>query len=146
MMERILVPLDGSPVAEAVLPVAELLAQNWDAELILLRAVALKEEFQDQAPEVRMAATSEVIGYLGTLAAGLTKRGVKTRWTLSHDEPLAAITEAVTREQINLIAMATHGRSGLRRLLLGSVAAGVVRLAQIPVLLVRGLRTGTPWH
>ena len=76
--------------------------------------------------------------YLKDVAERLERRGVKgVRWAVWYDEPKAAIAAAVQRDQVDLIAMATHGRSGLRRLFFGSVAEGVLRSASVPVLLFK---------
>ena len=131
-MERILVPLDGSSLAEAVLPLAESLALSRNAELILLLAVA------GSAPGVRMEEAGGAKEYLRDLSDRLREKGLSVRWELWYEEPLKAITKAVERGGAELIVMATHGRRGLSRWLLGSLAADVVRSALIPVLLVRG--------
>jgi nucleotide-binding universal stress UspA family protein len=104
---------------------AEVLARNWKAELILLGAV------EHDAP-------GGMREYLRSVSEDLGGSGLKVRWQLWEEEPLTAIARAVKQERVDLIVMATHGRRGLSRWLLGSVAAGVVRSAHVPVLLVRG--------
>ncbi len=144
-MERILVPLDGSPLSEAVLPVAEALARAHDAEVVLLQVlptappVGLPEEAA-RARELEEG-VRQAEAYLTELADKARARGAaRVRWTARSTErsPAAAIVEAATESGADVIAMATHGRGGLGRLLLGSVAESVVRHARVPVLLVRG--------
>jgi len=144
-MERILVPLDGSSFGEEILPLAEHVARDRNAQLILLRAVVARRFPEEGVDEVRMEPTGEVMEYLKAVAGRLREKGLHVRWDLWHDEPLIAIKRAVKQEAADLIAMATHGRGGLSRLLLGSVAEDVVRSVDVPVLLVRGHMAGKPW-
>lgn len=145
IMKRILVPLDGSPLSEAILPVAEEWAKEDGAEVILLRAVRIPHgSAGDTDAEVRAVAEGEA--YLKELASRLERRGLtRVRWALWYDEPAHAIAEAAARNGADLIALATHGRGGLSRLLLGSVAETVVRSARVPVLLMRGQSAWKPW-
>jgi nucleotide-binding universal stress UspA family protein len=135
---RILVPVDGSALAEAVLPVAEALARDYEAELALLRAVQMPSvETLDPAGEADLTSAK---AYVAGIANQLRMRGLqRVRWTLPPGPPAQAIAEATSREAADLVVMATHGRGALGRLLLGSVAEAVVRETPAPVLLVRGL-------
>jgi nucleotide-binding universal stress UspA family protein len=145
-MKRILVPLDGSPLAEAILPVAEEWAKEEEAEVILLRAVLAHHLPGGDATEAEVHAVGEGEAYLKAVAERLERRGLtRARWVVWYDEPAKAIAEAVARDEVDLIAMATHGRSGLSRLLLGSVAEAVVRSSRVPVLLLRGQSAWKPW-
>lgn len=131
-MDRILVPLDGSALAEAILPLAGTLARAHRAELLLLRAVPPRSDRAE--PEEREART-----YLARLSERLHDRSLETvRVLVPHGKPDLAIAEAAAERHVDLIAMTTHGRTGLSRLLLGSVAESVVRQAPAPVLVVRG--------
>jgi nucleotide-binding universal stress UspA family protein len=133
-MERLLVPLDGSRLAEAVLPLAETLAREHGAELFLLRALRAEDSV-----DAETAAQREAESYLEATAGDTRARGLPAvRWLTWYDEPAPAIANGAAANAIELIVMATHGRSGLGRLLLGSVAEGVVRKTTVPVLLVRG--------
>ena len=133
-MERILIPLDGSSLAEAIVPVAEALARDHEAEILLLRALTPRG-----FPDEEAAAQREAEGYLTRVAADLRTRGVPgVEWKVWYAEPSQAIVDAARDNGIDLITMATHGRSGLDRLRFGSVAERVVRRAPVPVLLVRG--------
>ena len=145
-MKRILVPLDGSHLAEAILPIVEEWAKEEGADVMLLRAVMAHHlPFRDRTDE-EVHAIREAEKYLETVADGLERRGLpKVRFTVWYDEPTTAIVEAAARDKADLIAMATHGRSGLSRLLLGSVAEAVERSSQVPVLLLRGQSAWKPW-
>jgi nucleotide-binding universal stress UspA family protein len=145
-MKRLLVPLDGSPLAETILPVAEEWAKEEEAEVILLRGLLARHASGGGDPEVQVRAVEEGEAYLKAVADRLERRGLKrVRWAVGYDEPAAAIAEAAAREGVDMVAMATHGRSGLSRLLLGSVAEAVVRSARVPVLLIRGQSAWKPW-
>jgi nucleotide-binding universal stress UspA family protein len=143
MYRRILVPLDGSPSAESILPFAETLARSFEAEILLVRviepvdaAAALATGDVDEAERLRgcqMAARQ----YLDACAERLAAAGhaVRARVALGAPAPeIVAITEA---EKADVIAMTTHGRVGMRRLVYGSVAEAVVRAATVPVLILR---------
>lgn len=130
-MDRILVPLDGSTLAEAVIPIVEALARAHQAELLLLRAIAGDSgpiEFEE----------SEAESYLLRVSGQLQDRGLaRVRWEVWPAKADHAIAEAATRNQVDLIAMTREGRTGLGRLLLGSVAERVLTAVTIPVVLWR---------
>ncbi len=142
-MKRLLVPLDGSPLAEAILPVAGEWAKEEEAEVILLRAVLARNIPGGDNSAAQVRAVEEGEAYLQGVADRLERRGLEqVRKAVWYDEPAAAIARAVAREGVDIFAMATHGRSGLSRLLLGSVAAGVLRSAPVPVLLFKAGERG----
>jgi nucleotide-binding universal stress UspA family protein len=132
-MKRILVPLDGSPLSEAINPLAETLARDYEADLLLVRALPCLN-----SPEADIQAQEEAQSYLAGMAAGLQLRGLRVEWKVWYDEPARAIADAARLDGVELITMMTHGRGGLGRLLFGSVAESVVRTAPVPVLVVRG--------
>lgn len=139
-MERILIPLDGSTLSEAIVPLAAALARDHGAELLLFRAVRGRTATDPALfePEVRIG---EAEVYLHGIAETLQASGLSRvhRIVMYGDAtPDQMITETARRHAVDLIAMGTHGRGGLGRLLLGSVAESVVRQAPAPVLLVRG--------
>jgi nucleotide-binding universal stress UspA family protein len=134
-LARVLVPLDGSTLAEAILPVVERLARDHEAEVILLEVL----EGQG-AREAGPDAERQAGGYLQQMVDSLRRRGLRqVRACVWYGDADQAIANAATRERADLIAMSTHGRSGLDWLRFGSVAEGVVRRAPVPVLLVRGM-------
>lgn len=145
-MKGILVPLDGSPLAEAILPVAEEWAKEEGAEVVLLRAVLAPHGLGRDDTEATVRVVEEAEAYLKEVAERLERRGLnQVRWVVWYNDAATAIAEAVGRYGVDLIAMATHGRSGLSRLFLGSVAEAVVRAVRVPVLLLRGQSAWKPW-
>jgi len=132
-VKRILVPLDGSRLSEAIVPLAEALARDYDAELLLVRALRSLG-----TPEAEVHAQEEAEAYLRGIAGGLEARRRPVTWKVWYDEPDRAIADAARFNAVDLVAMSTHGRGGLTRLLFGSVAESLVRRAPAPVLLVRG--------
>lgn len=133
-MNRILVPLDGSRLSEAVIPLAEVLARDYEADLLLLRALQPKP-----SAEAEVLAQQEAEAYLAGMAAGLRARGTRgVDWKVWYDDPDRAIADAAVHNRVDLVTMSTHGRGGVSRLLFGSVAERFVRQAPVPVLLVRG--------
>jgi nucleotide-binding universal stress UspA family protein len=138
---RMLLPLDGSELAAAILAPAGELATTLQATLLLLQVVepvvSPYSELYGAAPFDPSARLTWAREYLEQMAAALRGRG---HTVAIHAEvgPAASTIAAVARQQrADLIAMATHGRSGLARLVLGSVATGVLQLAGRPLLLVR---------
>jgi nucleotide-binding universal stress UspA family protein len=137
MFKKILVPLDGSALAEGILPEVTELARTLGAELLLLRA-ALAHVFPGIDPsdeEVRVVHEAE--GYVGALAGKLAETGIPIRTAVRYGKPAVEIIKHIADNQVDLVAMSTHGRSGLSRLVMGSVAEAIVRSAGVPVLLVR---------
>jgi nucleotide-binding universal stress UspA family protein len=138
---RILVPLDRSPLSEAVLPPAGELAEPFDAELILL-SVTPQLVTADMYGTAYLgydidADREERRRYLEGVATRLRAAGRAVRIRDGFG-PVAAVIGDVAREEgVDLIAIATHGSGGATRLLMGSVATGVVQGATVPVLVVR---------
>ena len=112
-------------------------------EIVLVRVVTPRV-IQAGAPvpgviaEELAARTAEARDYLTTIAAKLSERGVRVKVRVRAGMAVEEILSATQESSADLIAMTTHGRSGLRRLLFGSVAEAVLRLAETPVLLMRG--------
>jgi nucleotide-binding universal stress UspA family protein len=135
--ERILVPLDGSPLAERALPTAlELLSDEPRATLILLRTAEATTAAGIDRIDAQGAAVLEAQSYLAAVAERLRDQGiarvVRSVWCSSAAN---AIVEAARVRCVNLIVMATHGGNG-RRESRGSVADSVLRRARIPIVLV----------
>ena len=148
MYTKILVPLDGSELAEAVLPHVKTLARA-DTEIALLR-VALYPMYDYVFSSPSIAATlaeeieSESENYLREVAAKLGGEGFKVSIAVTGGPVADAILDYADAVQADLIAMSTHGRSGVARWLIGSVADRVVRGAPIPVLLIRPMGHPAP--
>jgi nucleotide-binding universal stress UspA family protein len=141
--KRILVPLDGSKTAESILPFVEELAKGLGASLVLFHAITpiaaypgfelapvgaaqLITEMEGQAKEILQRAAAEV-----------KSRGVKAEMTVAVDVAVDGILAAAEERSADMIAIATHGRGGLGRVVLGSVADGVVRRSHRPCLVIR---------
>lgn len=144
MYERMLVPLDGSEVAEAILPFAEQVAGPLDAEVVLLRVVEppspveLVASAGAVAPDIFTLRDMEAKSYLSEVQRRLSKKGLRVRTRVALGGPPAEeILAAAQATSADLIAMATRGRSGLGRALFGSVAESVLRASPVPVLLIR---------
>jgi nucleotide-binding universal stress UspA family protein len=156
---RILVPLDGSPAAEQALEHARGLARATGATLILL-SVALPPSDHlpatapptlipgtRTAPQAAQATTAAVAPgeseadrithYLQAQAEALRREGLPVETELTYGKPAAEITAVSKRVAADILVMATHGRSGLARVRLGSVALEVAQTSRLPVLLVR---------
>lgn len=142
MYKRAIVPLDGSMVAEGIIPFILEIAGPLDMEVVLLRVVvpvppsviegARYVEVED--PEKRRLEAEE---YLAPIAVELRAKAVRVRTMVRRGEPAQEILAGAREAGADLIAMTTHGRSGLGRLLFGSVAEAVLRQAEVPVFLMR---------
>ena len=135
--QRILVPLDGSDCAENVLPMAEKLAAELKASIVLLR-VALTHTFPGVDPtEAELKVVREAEAYLQKVEDRLKAKGFKVDSHVRYGNDAEEILEYADGKDIDLIAMTTHGRSGVKRFLLGSVAEKVLRYSPKPIFLVR---------
>jgi nucleotide-binding universal stress UspA family protein len=136
-VKTILVPLDGSPIAEAALEPALELAREKNATLVLLRAAEAHTLFGD-AVEAQTAAVREAEDYLGGVRDRVMRGGLaNVEVSAWYGVPAEAIIEAARYRNADLIVMSSHGRSGLGRLVLGSVAEMVLRGSRVPILLIR---------
>ena len=144
MYSTILVPLDGSKRAEVILRHVEELAQRYDAKVIFLQVV---EPFpllvglrgaEVALEQLEMGRrTKEAESYLAGLQGEFREKGIEARARVVHGPVVEAIINAAEREGADLIAIASHGRSGLSRVFYGSVAAGVLHRVDRPLLLIR---------
>lgn len=144
MFKRILVPLDGSELSESVLPHVAALAQCTGAEVILLRVVsvpAYEPVFGEAlhspiAPRDQVDPRSHAEGYLQRVSYDYFPRGVNVKCEVTGGPVADSILDYAEGAQADLIAMSTHGRSGLARLVIGSVAEQIVQRSHLPVLLI----------
>ncbi len=140
-LRRILIPLDGSPLAEAIIEHSIHFGRIMDAEYTLLRVVdpaALGLSVHDEnvaAAAVLQPLMDRAQTYLERQAEELRARGLQVDAVVTVGEPSARILEYARAHSIDLIAMATHGRGGFSLLLLGSVADKVLRGSSLPLLL-----------
>lgn len=129
MFETILLPLDGSEVAEVALPCAQGFAAGLGSEIDLVAVCEMPGE-QERLLTV----------YLDRIAAQMRTKGVKVRTVVLRGSAAVELLNYAQKNKIGLIIMATHGRSGLGRWALGSVADKVLRAVSIPILLLRAGR------
>jgi nucleotide-binding universal stress UspA family protein len=133
MIEKVLVPLDGSLLAERALPYAMDLARATGARLTLLRVTLAP------ALSSRPEAENDATAYLKVTGDVVRAEGLEVETRIYHrylEDVGQAVTNYVREQRPDLIVMSTHGRGGLGRLLYGSVADGVMRQAMAPVLLI----------
>ena len=136
-LERILVPLDGSECAENILPKVEKLATELKASIALLR-VAYAHTFPGVDPtESEVAVVREAEGYLRGVEEKLKAKGFKVDTHVRYGSEAEEILDHASQKDIDLVAMSTHGRGGVERWLLGSVAEKVLRHSPKPIFLVR---------
>jgi nucleotide-binding universal stress UspA family protein len=146
MYKRILVPLDESKCAEAILPHVESLAQCLGAAVIFLQvidfdpAVTLANPY-DMVPESDPGMLDRRVGeaedYLASRQRAFQARGISATCCVEYGDVVSSIMAVADREKVDLVAMASHGRTGLSRLFYGSVAAGIMQRIDRPLLLVR---------
>ena len=135
MFERIVVPLDGSLTAEAVLPFVRRFLHRTDSEIILVRAVVPAPV--ENSVMIADAATGAARVYIKEVQERLDREGVRVKSAVHVGSALGIILDTVDEERATMIAMATHGATGLKRILLGSVAEAVLRKSPVPVFVVR---------
>ena len=148
MFKRILVALDGSQLSEAALPYVTALSSALGSELVLVRALqassivipvgpyGMPEVYQELYDTEERTARE----YLDHVATPLQEQGRTVRTVVASGPPASVILGTADEEQADLIAIATHGRSGFSRFALGSVAEVVLHAANCPLLIVRGTR------
>ena len=144
--KRALVPLDGSMVAEAILPAFLPLAQPLGMEVALIRVVVptvkpvpisdVPVDVADTTPSIERL-LEEADAYLRAVAVTPAFGGLKVLTSVRSGEAPQEIIAAAREIRADVIAMTTHGRSGLKRLLFGSVAEAVLRTADVPVFMLR---------
>ncbi len=141
MFKTLLVPLDGSELSESILPRVIAVARPSNTRVILLQAhepmdhgvrVAMGEELAGKLDTVTREDTE---AYLNKIAGDLANQGIVADIALAEGKPAEAILDYVTTHAIDLIVMASHGRSGLSRWAFGSVAEKVLRQSPVPVLI-----------
>jgi len=149
MLQKILVPLDGSELAEKALPYAEAIAEKFEGELILTMVlqtptIPLLAEpyggvplynYDEMDMKERHKSAQE---YLDGLQDKLRKKNIRTRTKVLENVSVAdGIVELASQENIDVIVKTTHGRSGPSRWIYGSVATKVLQQAPCPIFLVR---------
>jgi len=136
-LEKILVPLDGSALAETALGTAVALAETTGAALLLLRAAEAPVLTVGDPTEAQVKVVREAEEYLDAAKRRLrTDTGVPITTAVWYGHPSEAIAEAAHFNRVDMVVMTTHGRSGLGRILLGSVAESVIRSTATPMLVL----------
>lgn len=137
-VRRVLVPLDGSSLAETALQMAAELAGALGAPLLLVRIVepAYYTYYQESAA-THERFLAEPRGYLEEIADRLRRDGLAVDESVAAKLPPWTVADVAHEHAADLVVMATHGRSGLSRLALGSTAAATIRQTTVPVVLVR---------
>ena len=142
MYKRVLVPLDGSKVAESIIPFILEIAGPLDMEVALVRVLvpvppAAIEGTRHVTIEDVVKLQADAEKYLASIAGELRAKGIRATTAVRRGDAVVEILAGASEAEADLIAMTTHGRSGLSRLLFGSVAAAVLSHAEVPVFLMR---------
>jgi len=143
MYKKILVPLDGSKLAEIALPHAESLALQYHADIVLLSVIdppsmagrdnAAVHVFQKEMDTKMQDADI----YLKALKNQYEKKNIKTKYFVNLGSVVQNIIETANNESVDLVLIASHGRSGLQRVFFGSIAAGVLNRIELPLMVIR---------
>jgi nucleotide-binding universal stress UspA family protein len=154
MFKRLLVPLDGSRFASRALPYAAEVAQRFSAEVILIQVIKRATSAIDAAAPIGVGpAGSEIAvqvaleadkrntararGYLGGKVRAMRSRHIQSSYRVLRGDIARSIIEFGEKENIDLVVMTTHGKSGLKRVVMGSIADVVIRESRKPVLVIR---------
>jgi nucleotide-binding universal stress UspA family protein len=145
MYQKILVPLDGSTLAECALPHVKNLVKGGAAgEIILLSVVHILIQRGGELSgyidikELRENLFMESRKYLAGVESRLASEGIRVKVeSLEGNRPADTISDYAREKGVDLVVIATHGYTGLRKLMLGSVALGVLHESSVPVLLIR---------
>ena len=146
MYKKILVPLDGSKRAEVILPHVVSLSQKFGSTVILFQV--LEPEFVLDGPEVQHASDyaasfahkrDQTEAYLGKHQQTLIEQGIETVTRLGQGPVVEGIINEAIDEDVDLVALVSHGRTGLGQVFYGSIAAGILHRVDRPLLLIRSL-------
>ena len=151
MYQTLLVPLDGSPRAEAILSHVENLAARFKSKVVLIQVVEPPLQFVNPSLYETTIQTDiiheyimdfkrkkEEIGvYLTGIQEGLQKKGIETKIMVEQGPVVETILNTAQKENADLIAIASHGRTGVSRVFYGSVASGIMQKIDRPILIIR---------
>lgn len=145
MEPKILVPLDGSALSERAVETAEKIAKAIGYEIVLFRVVDTPMETTPEAEpeEVRRIASATVdkaATYLKPIVSRIEEKGIRARAEVGVGYPHSAILALADQEDVEFIIMSTHGRTGLSRALMGSVAERILHSTERPVMLVKSMK------
>ena len=146
MYNKILVPLDGSNRAERILPHVEELARQFEAEIIFLfvvEPIIYALDLYNYSGGINFELTERSVEegktYLNSVEDKFREKNIKAKVCVESGSVVSTIIEVAEREGVDLIAMASHGRSGLSHVFYGSVAIGILHRVDRPLLIVRSL-------
>ncbi len=134
---KILIATDGSPYSTHAARKAIELAEAYGSEVIIISVVDVPAEFYGEAPDVVDKLIDDAKKYAGELKDLALKAGLSASAVVLEGDSHTAITETAEKEDIHLIVMGSHGRTGIKKLLMGSVTAKVIGYAPCPVLIVK---------
>lgn len=144
MYKSILTPLDGSKRAESILKHVEEVARRFDAKVVFLQVIepttfvaGSETAFYVQYKEEVEEKNKQAEDYLAGIKGEFREKGIESKLRVVNGPIVDAIIAAAESENVDLIAIASHGRSGLSRVFYGSVAAGILNRADRPLLLIR---------
>jgi nucleotide-binding universal stress UspA family protein len=142
-LKRVMVPLDGSPLAETVLPYVKEMAQRLSLEVDLIRVVEVPtwpgaghEGYPVEVTGLEERMEADAAAYLERVGGGFSDEGIPTQWKVLNGTPGPTILSYAQGSSENLVAISTHGRTGLGRLVIGSVADLLIRSLGTPVLVI----------
>lgn len=150
LIKKLMVPLDGSNLSEAALPLAAELSTVMEADVVLFRVIeqnivitgpglAMTRELATEygSPVIANPLKTLVFEYLKNVKEYFEKKGIKAYMAIGEGQPADEIIDYAEANSIDLIIMSTHGRSGIGRWVFGSVTDKVLRAGNTPVLVVR---------
>jgi len=141
MYTKVLVPLDGSSLAECALPEVKHLAKGgFIGEVLLISVIETYSAAFAESIDVsvlRKTQRENVEAYIERIRAQLLAEGIQTRAEILEGSPAYSIVSYASKNAVNLIVIATHGYTGMKQLMFGSVALRVLHDAHAPVLLIR---------
>ena len=143
MYEKILVPLDGSTRAEMIRPHVRELASRFQANVILIMVVeyicpdGIGRTYASISEKAFKAKLKESESYLNGVASKFQSKGIACKTLVARGPVVEKIIEAANTEDVDLIAMTSHGYGGLSRIFYGSVAAGILNRVDRPLFIVR---------
>jgi nucleotide-binding universal stress UspA family protein len=143
MYKKILVPLDESKRAEMIRPHVRALANQFKATVILIRVIehtysnGIGETFTRISEEAFDAKLKKSESYLDRIASKFRDKDIACKTIVAHGRVVEKIIETANTEDVDLIAMTSHGRGGLTRIFYGSVAAGILNQVDRPLFIVR---------
>ena len=147
LIKRILVPLDGSRVGEAAIPCTEALARALGAELVLIQVMepvitwaGFEGSVSYATPQDEESRKAAAMAYLASVGKPLKESGISTSIAVGFGSSADQIIDYAEANAIDLIAMSSHGRSGIGRWVFGSITSKVLRAGDTPLLVVRATK------